>query len=173
MLRRDRRIQRSTFIVKSLRPKACQDGVMDPMDRRIVGLLLDDADRTYAQLGRAVSLSPAAVHERVRRLRSSGVIRRTTVEVDPDALGVDVLAFVLLDTEGWARDHVFAAAEADPRVEEAHSVAGNSNFLLKVRASGPDGLEDVLRMLYQVKGVVRTRTITVLRRGFERGVALP
>lgn len=146
---------------------------MDETDRRIVGLLLEDAGRTYAQLGREVSLSPAAVHERVRRLRVSGVVRRTTVEVDPDVVGLDVLAFVLLDTEGWARDHVFAAAQADPRVEEAHSVAGNSNFLLKVRSAGPDGLEEVLRMLYQVPGVVRTRTIMVLRRGFERGVSLP
>ena len=146
---------------------------MDEIDRRIVGLLLEDAGRTYAQLGREVALSPAAVHERVRRLRASEAVRRTTVEVDPDALGLDVLAFVLLDTEGWARDHVFAAAQADPRVEEAHSVAGNSNFLLKVRSAGPEGLEDVLRMLYQVPGVVRTRTIMVLRRGFERGVSLP
>lgn len=114
---------------------------------------------------------PAAVHERVRRLRASGVVRRTTVEVDPDAVGLDVLAFVLLDTEGWARDHVFAAAQADPRVEEAHSVAGNSNFLLKVRSAGPDE-EEVLRMLYRVPGVVRTRTIMVLRRGFGRGVGI-
>lgn len=146
---------------------------MDAMDRRIVGLLLDDAGRTYAQLGREVSLSAAAVHERVRRLRASGVIRRTTVEVDPDALGRDVLAFVLLDTEGWAKDAVFAAAARDRRVEEAHSVAGDSNFLIKVRVGEPDELEAVLHTLYEVPGVVRTRTIMVLRRGFERGVGLP
>ena len=83
-----------------------------------------------------------------------------------------MLAFVLLDTEGWAKDDVFAAAAADPRVEEAHSVAGNSNFLLKVRAAEPDEPEEVLRMLHHVEGVVRTRTIMVLRRGFERGIGL-
>lgn len=146
---------------------------MDVVDRRIVGLLLEDAGRTYAQLGREVSLSAAAVHERVRRLRASGVVRRTTVEVDPDALGRDVLAFVLLDTEGWARDAVFTAADRDRRIEEAHSVAGDSNFLVKVRVSDPGELEEVLHDLYAVPGVVRTRTITVLRRGFERGVGLP
>ncbi len=145
---------------------------MDAVDRRIVGLLLADAGRTYAQLGREVSLSAAAVHERVRRLRASGVVRRTTVEVDPDALGHDVLAFVLLDTEGWARDAVFAAAQPDPRIEEAHSVAGDSNFLVKVRVRDPGELEEVLRALHAVPGVERTRTIMVLRRGFERGPTL-
>ncbi len=145
---------------------------MDAVDRKIVGLLLEDAGRTYAQLGREVSLSAAAVHERVRRLRASGVVRRTTVEVDPDALGRTVLAFVLVDTDGWRKEQLFAAAEADPRVEEAHSVAGSSNLLFKVRAGDPDELEDVLHTFYRVPGVVRTRTTIVLRRGFERGIGL-
>ncbi|WP_219416318.1 Lrp/AsnC family transcriptional regulator [Pseudonocardia nigra] len=146
---------------------------MDAVDRRIIGLLLEDADRTYAQLGREVSLSAAAVHERVRRLRASGVIRRTTIEVDADAIGRPVLAFVLVDTEGWVKQTLFDASAADPRIEEAHSVAGSSNFLLKVRVGDPDELEDVLHDLYRVDGVVRTRTIMVLRRGFERGVGPP
>lgn len=157
-------------IPKPIRPKGCQNATVDQLDRTIVGLLIEDADRTYAQLGREVSLSPAAVHERVRKLRASGVIRRTTVEVDPDALGRGVLAFVLVDTEGWVKERFFAATAADPRVEEAHSVAGSSNFLLKVRVGEPDELEDVLRAVYGIEGVVRSRTIMVLRRGFERGI---
>jgi Lrp/AsnC family transcriptional regulator, leucine-responsive regulatory protein len=158
---------------KDIRPEECQHGPVDAVDQKIVGLLLEDAGRTYAQLGREVSLSPAAVHERVRRLRASGVVRRTTVEVDPDALGRPVLAYVLVDSEGWVKEELFTATRTDPRIEEAHSVAGSSNFLLKVRVSDPDELEDVLHDLYRVQGVVRSRTIMVLRRGFERGVAVP
>jgi Lrp/AsnC family leucine-responsive transcriptional regulator len=157
---------------KNIRPEECQHGPVDAIDRRIVGLLLEDAGRTYAQLGREVSLSPAAVHERVRRLRATGAVRRTTVEVDPVALGRPVLAFVLVDSEGWVKEELFSATRADPRIEEAHSVAGSSNFLLKVRVGDPNELEDVLHELYDIPGVVRTRTIMVLRRGFERGVGL-
>ena len=155
-----------------IRSEERQYGLVDAIDRRIIGLLIEDADRTYAQLGREVSLSAAAVHERVRRLRASGVIRRTTVEVDPDAIGRPVLAYVLVDTEGWVKRELFAATRDEPRIEEAHSIAGSSNFLLKVRASDPEELEDVLHELYGVTGVVRTRTIMVLRRGFERGIRL-
>jgi Lrp/AsnC family leucine-responsive transcriptional regulator len=172
MHRRNRPDQTDLSSPNDIRPEECQYGVVDAIDRKIVGLLLEDAGRTYAQLGHEVSLSPAAVHERVRRLRASGVVRRTTVEVDPVALGRHVLAFVLVDSEGWVKDELFAATRADPRIEEAHSVAGSSNFLLKVRVADPDELEDVLHDLYRVEGVVRSRTIMVLRRGFERGIGL-
>jgi Lrp/AsnC family leucine-responsive transcriptional regulator len=94
------------------------------------------------------------------------------VDIDPVALGLPVLAFVLVDRERWVKDELFAACRADPRIEEAHSVAGSSNFLLKVRVADPDELEDVLYDLDHLDGVVRTRTIMVLRRGFERGVGL-
>lgn len=147
--------------------------VVDEIDRKIVGLLIEDAGRTYAQLGREVALSPAAVHERVRRLRASGTIQRTTVDVDPDAIGRPVLAFVLVECNGWIKDELFKVAHDNPCVEEAHSVAGSSCYLMKVRTADPDELEDVLRMLYDVDGVIRTHTTMVLRRGFERGVGLP
>jgi Lrp/AsnC family leucine-responsive transcriptional regulator len=55
----------------------------------------------YAALGRAVGLSGGAAHDRVRKLRERGVIRRTTIEVDPVALGRGVLAFVLVDGNAW------------------------------------------------------------------------
>ena len=67
---------------------------MDDTDRTLIGLLQRDASQPYAELARAVHLSTAAVHERVRKLRRSGVIRRTTVEVDPVALGALLVAFV-------------------------------------------------------------------------------
>ena len=172
MNRRARRVQADPSSPYRIRPEECQHVRVDAVDRRIIGLLQEDAGRTYAQLGREVSLSPAAVHERVRRLRTSGVIWRTTVEVDPDALGRPVLAFVLVDSEGWVKEEFFTATRADPRIEEAHSVAGSSNFLLKVRVGDPNELEDVLHDLYRVDGVVRSRTIMVLRRGFERGVGI-
>ncbi|MGY1671195.1 Lrp/AsnC family transcriptional regulator [Geodermatophilus sp. SYSU D00710] len=142
---------------------------MDATDRTLLGLLQDDAQSSYAELGRAVHLSPAAVHERVRRLRRDGVIRRTTVEVDPDALGRHLLAFVEVDTEGWVTEPLAEAVRDDPRVEEMHSVAGDTHFLVKVRVAGPNDLQDLLRDLYAVTGVRNTRTRVVLQTYVERG----
>ena len=58
---------------------------VDDIDRELLALLQEDATQAYAALGKAVGLSAGAAHERVRKLRERGVIRRTTVEVDPAA----------------------------------------------------------------------------------------
>jgi DNA-binding Lrp family transcriptional regulator len=65
-----------------------------------LALLEEDATLPYAELGRRLHLSPPAVHERARRLRQSGVIRRTVAVLDPGLVGKPFLAFVHVDTEG-------------------------------------------------------------------------
>ena len=141
---------------------------MDDTDRTLIGLLQEDASRPYAELARAVHLSTAAVHERVRKLRRTGVIRRTTVEVDPGALGAVLLAFIEIDTEGWLKQPLVDAVRDDPRVEGLHSIAGDTHFLAKVRVTGPADLEDLLHALYRVKGVRNTRTHVALQTYVER-----
>lgn len=141
---------------------------MDDTDRTLIGLLQEDASRPYAELAREVHLSTAAVHERVRKLRRTGVIRRTTVEVDPVALGAVLLAFIEIDTEGWLKQPLVDAVRDDPRVEGLHSIAGDTHFLAKVRVTGPADLEDLLHALYRVKGVRNTRTHVALQTYVER-----
>lgn len=77
------------------------NGIVDDVDRALIAELQRDAGQAYALLGRAVGLSAGAAHDRVRKLRERGVIRRTTVEVDPAALGQGVLAFVMVDSSAW------------------------------------------------------------------------
>src|ERR1039458_10582000 len=96
---------------------------MDDIDRGLLALLQADATQPYAALGQAVGLSPGAVHERVRKLRDRGVIRRTTIEVDPAAVGRGVLAFVLVRASAWMGDNPTREALASlPDVEEAHVI---------------------------------------------------
>ncbi|WP_043615006.1 Lrp/AsnC family transcriptional regulator [Nonomuraea candida] len=140
---------------------------MDEIDRKLIGLLQEDATRSYATLGAEVGLSGGAAHERVRKLRERGVIRRTTIEVDQAALGRAVTAYVLVDGGTWMGDSGRALA-AIPEVEEAHVIAGPASVLLKVRTSGTTELQDVLRRLFQVDGVTGTQTVVVLETFFER-----
>ncbi|KAB8196844.1 AsnC family transcriptional regulator [Nonomuraea phyllanthi] len=133
----------------------------------LIGLLMEDATRSYAVLGKAVGLSSGAAHERVRKLRERGVIRRTTIEVDQAALGRAVTAYVMVDGGTWMGDSADALA-AIPEVEEAHVIAGPASVLLKVRTEGPRELQDVLRRVFEVDGVTGTKTIVVLETFFER-----
>lgn len=135
----------------------------------LIGLLQEDATQSYATLGKAVGLSSGAAHERVRKLRERGVIRRTTVEVDPVAAGRGVLAYVLVDGNTWMGDTA-GPLSAIPGVEEAHIIAGPASVLVKVRTATTEELQAVLRKIFEVDGVTGTQTIVVLETLFERPV---
>jgi DNA-binding Lrp family transcriptional regulator len=146
---------------------------IDETDRTLLGLLQEDASQSYAVLGQTVGLSAGAAHERVRKLKAAGVIRRTTIEVDPAALGTGVLAYVLLDTDAWMGDEATREAlKAIPAVEEAHIIAGPASVLVKVRTTTTEALQATLRSLHQVDGVTSTQTVVVLESCFERAPAV-
>jgi Lrp/AsnC family transcriptional regulator, leucine-responsive regulatory protein len=146
---------------------------VDQTDRELLARLQEDATQSYAALGQAVGLSAGATHERVRKLKAAGVIRRTTAEVDPAALGAGVLAYVLLDAESWMGDEATAdALRAIPAVEEAHIIAGPASILVKVRTISTEQLQATLRALHQVDGVTSTQTVVVLESFFERPPAV-
>ncbi|WP_306340600.1 Lrp/AsnC family transcriptional regulator [Streptomyces sp. AS13] len=144
---------------------------MDHIDRSLLAQLQQDATQPYAALGRAVGLSAGAAHERVRKLRERGVIRRTTVDVDPAAAGLGVLAYVMVDSTAWMGDAAgdFAAL---PEIVEAHVIAGTVSVLVKVRTATTEQLQDVLRRIYAIDGVSGTQATVVLETFFERSVPL-
>ncbi|MGW0934437.1 Lrp/AsnC family transcriptional regulator [Streptomyces sp. NPDC002666] len=140
---------------------------MDHIDRALLEQLQQDATQSYAALGQAVGLSTGAAHERVRKLREHGTIRRTTADVDPSALGYGVLAYVTVDSTRWMGDTAeeFAAL---PEIVEAHIIAGNASVLVKVRTASTEQLQDVLRRIHAIDGVNGTRATIVLESLFER-----
>ncbi|WP_436530971.1 Lrp/AsnC family transcriptional regulator [Actinoplanes sp. HUAS TT8] len=146
---------------------------MDEIDRQLLTQLQEDATRSYADLGRAVGLSAASAHDRVRKLRDRGVIRRTTVEVDPAAVDRGVAAYVMIDANSWMGDAPTRdALLAIPSIQEAHVVAGASSLLVKVRTATTEQLQATLRDLYAIAGVSGTRTVVVLETFFERPLSL-
>ncbi len=146
------------------------NGTVDDVDRALIAQLQRDATQAYAVLGKAVGLSAAAAHDRVRKLRERGVIRHTTVDVDPAALGRGVLAFVMVDSSAWMGE-ASASFAAIPEIQEAHVIAGAAAVLVKVRTATTEQLQDVLRRLYAIEGVSGTQATIVLDTFFERPVS--
>jgi Lrp/AsnC family transcriptional regulator, leucine-responsive regulatory protein len=144
---------------------------VDDIDRALVLRLQEDAGQSYAALGTAVGLSAGATHERVRKLRERGVIRRTTIDVDPAAVGSGVLAYVMVDSNAWIGESG-ADFAAIPEIQEAHVIAGSASVLVKVRTASTEQLQDVLRRLYAIDGVNGTHATVVLDTFFERPLPL-
>jgi Lrp/AsnC family leucine-responsive transcriptional regulator len=146
---------------------------VDEIDRQLLTQLQEDATRSYAELGRAVGLSAASAHDRVRKLRDRGVIRRTTVEVEPVAVDRGVSAYVMIAARAWMGDApTREALLAIPAIQEAHVVAGSSSLLVKVRTATTELLQATLREIYAIDGVTGTETIVVLETFFERPINL-
>jgi len=143
---------------------------LDSFDRKILGVLVRDANVSYADLGKRIGLSAPAVHERVKRMRRSGAIRQTAVLMDPMVIGKPLLAFVHLDVRGWCKTPEQLAIAELPEVEEVHNVAGDTSMLLKVRTENSRALEGLLARIYDVPGVVATRSYIVLSTHLERPV---
>jgi Lrp/AsnC family transcriptional regulator, leucine-responsive regulatory protein len=153
-----------------VRQNAAAGHAVDDFDRKLLGVLVEDATVSYAELGQRVGLSAPAVHERVKRLRRSGAIRRTSVLIDPTAAGKPLLAFIHVDTTGWCKSQALLALERFPEVEEIHSVTGDTCLLLKVRAESTQALEGLLAHLYTTPGVAATRSYVALSTQLERPV---
>jgi len=137
---------------------------IDQRDRQILHLIQRDASLAQAEIARQVGLSTAAVHERLKKLEASGVIRRWTAVVDPTSVGASVTAFVevFLDHPRHEPALLERVATLDD-VMECHHVTGEFSLLLKVRVHDMEALRQLLlHQLGSLEGVNRTRTVVVL-----------
>ena len=140
---------------------------MEELDRRIVELLVADGRMSYTDLGKATGLSTSAVHQRVRRLEQRGVIRGYAAIVDPESVGLSLTAFVsVAPFDPSAPDDIADRLAGVAEIEACHSVAGDENYLLKVRVATPGALEHLLARIRTLAGV-STRTTVVLSTPYE------
>jgi Lrp/AsnC family leucine-responsive transcriptional regulator len=139
-------------------------GDLDETDRRLLALLQDNGRMSYAELAKDVGLAISSVNERVRKLSERGVISGVHVAVVPEALGLDLLAFVFVGWTDPATEMPFLARVRDePAILECHHVTGAWNYLMKVRTHTTRDLEAFLgAIVKRVPGVQRTETIIVL-----------
>ena len=111
---------------------------LDPLDRKILKELQEDASQSLDDIARKVGSSKTPVWNRIRKMRDQGVIGRQTVLLDAEALGLEACFFVLIRTSehepDW-QERFLASVRARPEVLEAHRLAGDIDYILKVRVA--------------------------------------
>lgn len=137
---------------------------MDALDRKAINQLMANARTTWAELGGLLGLSAPAAAERVHKLEEAGVIKGYAALVNPELVGcgLGALIHVTLDGPG-AREGFLRLVAGLPAVQECHHVAGDGDYVLKVRCADTRELEQLIsEKIKAVPGVGRTRTAVIL-----------
>ena len=148
---------------------------LDPLDRKILAAVQMDASRSLDDLAREVGASKTPVWNRLKKLKASGVIRDQVMVLDPQALGLDACFFVLIRTSEHDADWLarfMAALQSLPEVVEAHRLAGDIDYILKVRVPNPKAYDDFYRALISQVSIFNV-TSTLSMEEIKATTALP
>jgi DNA-binding Lrp family transcriptional regulator len=144
---------------------------LDPIDRRIVALLQENAKLTFGQIGSDVGLSSTAVKRRVDRLERDRVIIGYGARVDVQALGQGIEALIeIYCSDRTAPADVGKSIAGLDRILSAFTVSGEPDAVIRVRVDGIDHLEKLVEKLRRDPNVVRTRTLIVLSTLIDRAL---
>ncbi|WP_293573486.1 Lrp/AsnC family transcriptional regulator [Phaeobacter sp.] len=135
---------------------------IDATDRKILAELQRDAGQSLDEIARRVSSSKTPVWNRIRKLREAGVIGRQTMVLDADALGFEACFFVLIRTsehEATWQAKFLKALRDRPEVQEAHRLAGDIDYILKVRVKNARAYDEFYQALI---AEVRVHNVTAL-----------
>lgn len=138
--------------------------MLDTTDLKILEQLQTDAKTPQAAIAERVGLSTPAVNERIRKLEIAGVIHSYVARLTPQAVGMDVSAFVEVYVEKASYETTFIERMQGVReVQEIHHVTGESSLILKVRTQSIESLRALLiDVINASEGVRQTRTAIVL-----------
>lgn len=137
---------------------------MDALDQKALDLLQKNGRATWAELGERLGLSAPAAADRVHKLEESKVIRGYSAIPDLESLGYGLLAFVFVTLGSHRQRQAFIRGiEKLQAIQECHHIAGDHDYLLKVRCRGTQDLDHLLAVELKEKlGVAGTRTTIAL-----------
>ncbi len=123
---------------------------IDELDRKILRELQRDASQSLDDIAKTVGSSKTPVWNRIRKMREAGVIGHQTVVLDAEALGFEACFFVLIRTSAHEADwqeRFLQALQSRPEVLEAHRLAGDIDYILKVQVTNARAYDEFYQAL--------------------------
>ncbi|RDE14207.1 MAG: AsnC family transcriptional regulator [Candidatus Thorarchaeota archaeon] len=143
---------------------------LDDKDYRILALLRENARLTTGEMAKELGIAQTTIHNRIKRMRESGIIKRFTVDLDRKKIGRGLVAYILCTvsyhtSRGQKIDQYEVArlVKTLPEVEEVSIVTGENDIIVKVALRDVDELNDfIIYKLRNTEGIEKTRTSVVL-----------
>lgn len=142
---------------------------LDNLDVKILQLLLENARRPFLEIARECKVSGAAVHQRISRLQSIGVIEGSELLISPSSIGYDTCSYVGFFLKDPSRlDEVVESLKNIPEVVECHFTTGRYDLFIKLYARNNDHLLKLIQEKLLCLGLARTESLISFKEIFNR-----
>jgi Lrp/AsnC family transcriptional regulator for asnA, asnC and gidA len=143
---------------------------LDKLDLQIIHHMMEDAETSYADLGKKLFVSGGTIHVRIKKLQEAGVVKGTRLNVDLKQLGHDVIAFIGIYLEKSSLyDSVEKELQKISEIVRLNYTTGNYSMFAEVVCKDINQLRFVLHdQLQKIKGIERTETFISLEESFNR-----
>ena len=155
-------------------PKLNIDKSLDKLDLQIIQAMMQDAEVSYADLGKQFFVSGGTIHVRIKKLEELGIVQGKRLAVDLKVLGYDIIAFIGIYLEKSSLyDTVALALKNIPQVVRVNYTTGNYSMFVEIVCKDIQQLRCVLHdELQKIKGIERTETLISLEESFSRNVKI-
>ncbi len=146
---------------------------LDALDRKILGLIAEDARIPFLEVARACNVSGAAIHQRIQKLSNIGVLKGSQFIIDPEKVGYETCAYVglyLKDPEDF--DDVVEKLKRIPEVVECHYTTGGYDMFIKIYAINNHHLLNIIHDKLQPLGLSRSETIVSFNAVIDRQIPI-
>ena len=150
------------------------DKSLDKLDLQIIQAMMQDAEVSYADLGKQFFVSGGTIHVRIKKLEELGIVQGKRLAVDLKVLGYDIIAFIGIYLEKSSMyDNVAQALKSIPQVVRVNYTTGNYSMFVEIVCRDIQQLRFVLHdELQKIKGIERTETLISLEESFSRNVRI-
>jgi Lrp/AsnC family transcriptional regulator for asnA, asnC and gidA len=146
--------------------------LVDGLDKKILKELMRNARAPFVEVARICNVSGAAIHQRVRRMITSGVITGSQYTISPKKLGYHTCAFIGMQVNlvsSSTHNEVFEKIMRIPEIVECHHISGKYSLLAKIYTKDNEGMKDIIVENIQViPEIIATETFISLEEGFTR-----
>ncbi len=142
---------------------------LDSLDKKILKMISEDARIPFLEVARACNVSGAAIHQRIQKLSSLGVIKGSQFIIDPEKIGYETCAYIgLYLKDPGTFDRVVEELKKIPEVVECHYTTGGYDLFIKLFARNNHDLLTIIHDRLQPLGLSRSETIVAFNAVIDR-----
>lgn len=141
-----------------------KQNILDYINYKIIDVLSKNSSLPFVELAKQIGISDATVHTRVKKMISTGIIKKFSVIIDNNLIGYDHLAFIMVKLENGKTDQAVAILKEIEQILEIHEIYDKFDLLVKIRSKSLENMRDIIvNKILSITEVKEIELMTVLR----------